>query len=63
MSKVDSVGIYFHKASGKWAAQIRIGNDVIHIGVFQEKLAAARAYDKVARRHGKRHLNMRDPND
>ncbi len=63
MSKVDSVGIYFHKASQKWAAQLRIGREVIHIGLFTEKLAAARAYDKYARKHGKKTLNFVDEND
>ncbi len=63
MSKVDSVGIYFHKASKKWAAQIRHGDTVEHIGLFEEKLAAARAYDKRARKLGKRTLNFVDEND
>ncbi len=63
LSKVDSVGIYFHKASGKWAAQIRNGPDVFHIGLFKHKISAARAYDRMARKLGKKHLNMVDPND
>lgn len=63
MAKVESVGIYFHKKSQKWAAQIRDGDSVIHIGLFTNKLAAARAYDKQARKLGKSAFNFVDPND
>ncbi len=63
MARIDSVGIYFHKSSGKWAAQIRHGDVVEHIGLFEEKLAAARAYDKRARKIGKKTLNFIDPAD
>ena len=63
LSKSGCIGVYFHKASQKWRAQIRIGNDIIHIGLFDDKYQAARAYDKRARRAGKKILNFVDPKD
>ncbi len=63
MTKADSVGVYWHKRSGKWAAQLRVGDAVIHIGLYADKRAAARAYDRRARKVGKKTLNFVDPED
>ncbi len=57
------IGVYFHKASGKWAAQIRIGDKVKHLGLFENEDKAMRAFDKKARKLGKKTLNYVDPND
>lgn len=63
MSKSGLYGVYFHKASGKWAAQIRNGGKVEYLGVFARKIHAARAYDRRARVLGKKRLNFVDPID
>lgn len=32
-----TTGVYFHKATGKWRAQIRIGRKIIGFGAFHDK--------------------------
>jgi len=41
-------GVYFRKSWGKWIAQISINKKKQHIGVFENELDAARAYDNIA---------------
>ena len=38
------VGVCWHKASGKWNAQIQIKGKVNHLGLFDNELEAAEAY-------------------
>ena len=42
-------GVCWHKASGKWYAQIKFKGKTIHIGLFTDKEEAARAYDAKAK--------------
>ena len=44
-------GVYWHRAAGKWAAQIAAGRHTTYLGVFRDKVAAARAYNKAALEH------------
>jgi hypothetical protein len=44
-------GVGLHKATGKWAAYIRVGGKQLHIGLFDDEEAAASAYDRIAREH------------
>ncbi len=48
-------GVSWHKAADGWVAQISITESGvrrgIHLGVFEDRLAAARAYDVAAREH------------
>jgi hypothetical protein len=60
-SKCGYKGVYFHAASKKWAAQIRL--PIKHIGLFRTAKEAAKEYDKVARKAGVKILNFVDPND
>lgn len=41
-------GVHQHKATGKWAAQIRINGRNAHIGYYDDPEEAAMAYDKEA---------------
>lgn len=66
-------GVYYHKASRKWAAQIRIPahqrgavwqkSKVRWIGLFNSDKLAAKAYDEEARKWKKRKLNLVNPDD
>jgi hypothetical protein len=41
-------GIYWHNRNKKWVAQIKSGNNRIHIGCFENEKDAARAYNEKA---------------
>lgn len=41
-------GVSWHKATGKWQAQIEVGNKNKYLGVFSNQRIAARAYDDAA---------------
>lgn len=62
-NKSGFLGVYWHNAAKKWCCQIRSGKKILYIGLFKSARAAAKAYDKEARRLGKTNLNMVDPND
>lgn len=44
-------GVSLHARSGKWVSQIRIANRRIHLGLFEQKEDAAKAYDDAAIKH------------
>ena len=47
-------GVYWHRAALCWRAQIAMDRTQHHLGYFRSERAAARAYDKAARRlHGR----------
>jgi len=41
-------GVSWHKASNKWQSHIRINNIEIYLGLYNNKLQAAKAYNKAA---------------
>ena len=43
-------GVYPHKPTGRWIAQISIAGRVRHLGIYDDPVAAAQAYDQAARR-------------
>ena len=46
-------GVYWHKLTGKWLAQITINRKHIHLGLFDNERTAAFAYNLAAKRHFK----------
>lgn len=44
-------GVGWHKTTKKWRARISINNQLIHLGLFQNKIEAAKAYDIMASKH------------
>ena len=41
-------GVYPHRPTGRWIAQISVSGRVRHLGIFDDPLEAARAYDLAA---------------
>lgn len=44
-------GVYWHRKSGKWSAQIRVNSRRIHLGLFDDLNAAGDAYRAAAAQH------------
>lgn len=44
-------GVYKYKDTNKWKSQIKVGNKYHHVGVFDTKEEAARAYNQAATRY------------
>lgn len=52
-NKSGYIGVTWHKASGKFAANIRVNGTAIYLGLFIEPLEAAKAYDRAAKEYHK----------
>ena len=44
-------GIYWNKQLQKWRVQIRVNKKLIEVGCFHSEIQAAKAYDKMAKKH------------
>lgn len=44
------IGVYWHKAAGKWRSQIKVNGRRTHLGYFTDRGEAAIAYDKAVLR-------------
>ena len=45
------MGVYFHKANGKYVATIRINNKNKYIGLYEKEEEAGRAFDNFVKQH------------
>ena len=45
------IGVYFHKANGKYVAQISINNKKKHIGLYETEEEAGKAWDDYVKEH------------
>ena len=46
-------GVYFHKASGKWIARITFNGKISYLGLHDNEMSAAIAYDNASKlKHG-----------
>jgi hypothetical protein len=43
-------GVSWCAGSAKWRSQICLDNHVYHLGLFAEEIAAAKAYDRAAKK-------------
>lgn len=44
-------GVQFHRTTGKWRARIRVLGKLISLGLHEDKVAAAKAYNRAAVEH------------
>lgn len=44
-------GVHLHKKTGKWEAGIRVNKKRIYLGLYEDKVEAAKAYDEEAKKH------------
>ena len=44
-------GVYWKQPIKKWVAQIGVNKKIIHLGCFKKQKAAAKAYDKAAKKY------------
>jgi hypothetical protein len=54
-------GVYWDKLNNKWAARIGYNSKSIYLGGFKDPSAAARAYDRAARRYHKDFARLNFP--
>ena len=55
------LGVYWHKQSEKWIAQIRVNGAKMYLGIFNNEENAAIAYDKASKKHHKEFANFNFP--
>lgn len=51
-------GVHWHKAARKWSVYIRIEHERVYLGLYEDKIEAAKAYDREARKLGKKLFNF-----
>lgn len=51
-------GVSWHKRAGLWRAYCNVEKRHIHLGMFRSEIAAAKAYDRAARRYFPEHASL-----
>lgn len=54
-------GVTWHEVAGRWAVQARIKGKVTYIGLFDNIIEAAEAFDKISYRYHKKDANLNFP--
>ncbi len=57
-NKSGYIGVDWHKATGRWRAQIRANGKTLHLGLFDDKHVAARVRDEAALKHHKKFARL-----
>ena len=55
------IGVYFEKATGRWTVKIRTNGKRLWLGRFTSEIAAAKAYDKAAKKYHKEFAKLNFP--
>lgn len=56
-------GVYFHRSSGQFVAQILVKRHKFYLGLFRDPVIAAKAYDKAAKQYHKEFAVLNFPED